>query len=102
MGIVLNNSLLIIILSFFALNFSGYTPIQLTEEITFTEEICDNAIDDDDDGLIDLNDPDCDCEMISSQREKSKTSNPPGIISYSIVIRACNSVNAKILSGSNP
>jgi len=24
-------------------------------------EICDNAIDDDGDGLIDLNDPDCDC-----------------------------------------
>ncbi|MCB0638249.1 MAG: hypothetical protein KDC54_16585, partial [Lewinella sp.] len=28
------------------------------------EEICDNAIDDDNDGLIDLNDPDCDCAVI--------------------------------------
>lgn len=27
-----------------------------------TVEICDNAIDDDGDGLIDLNDPDCDCQ----------------------------------------
>jgi gliding motility-associated-like protein len=27
------------------------------------EEICDNAIDDDADGLIDLNDPDCDCPV---------------------------------------
>lgn len=27
-------------------------------------EICDNAVDDDDDGLIDLNDPDCDCPVI--------------------------------------
>ena len=29
------------------------------------EEICDNAIDDDGDGLIDLNDPDCDCPVIA-------------------------------------
>jgi len=28
-----------------------------------TVEICDNAIDDDGDGLIDLNDPDCDCPI---------------------------------------
>ena len=28
------------------------------------EEICDNAVDDDLDGLIDLNDPDCICEVI--------------------------------------
>ncbi len=27
-------------------------------------EICDNAIDDDQDGLIDLNDPDCDCAVL--------------------------------------
>ncbi len=27
------------------------------------EEICDNALDDDMDGLIDLNDPDCDCPL---------------------------------------
>ena len=28
------------------------------------EEICDNALDDDQDGLIDLNDPDCDCPVV--------------------------------------
>tara|TARA_B110000037_G_scaffold93295_1_gene109853 strand:- start:31062 stop:32021 length:960 start_codon:yes stop_codon:yes gene_type:complete len=28
----------------------------------FGQEVCDNAIDDDGDGLIDLNDPHCDCE----------------------------------------
>lgn len=27
----------------------------------FSQEICDNAIDDDGDGLIDLNDPECEC-----------------------------------------
>lgn len=29
----------------------------------YMEEICNNAIDDDSDGLIDLNDPDCSCEI---------------------------------------
>ncbi len=29
------------------------------------EEICDNAMDDDNDGLIDINDPDCTCELVS-------------------------------------
>ena len=29
------------------------------------QEICDNGLDDDNDGLIDLNDSDCDCEIIS-------------------------------------
>jgi hypothetical protein len=28
------------------------------------QEICDNAIDDDGDGLIDLNDDECDCETL--------------------------------------
>lgn len=28
------------------------------------EEVCDNAVDDDEDSLIDLNDPDCDCPVI--------------------------------------
>ncbi len=32
---------------------------------TLMDEICDNAIDDDDDGLIDINDPDCICEIVS-------------------------------------
>ena len=30
-------------------------------------EICDNAVDDDDDGLIDLNDPDCTCAVIEPE-----------------------------------
>jgi hypothetical protein len=30
--------------------------------ICFAQEICDNAIDDDSDGLVDLNDPDCACK----------------------------------------
>ena len=29
------------------------------------DEVCDNAMDDDNDGLIDINDPDCICEMVS-------------------------------------
>lgn len=32
-----------------------------SSSLTFATEICDNALDDDGDGLIDLNDPDCDC-----------------------------------------
>ncbi|MCB0851692.1 MAG: gliding motility-associated C-terminal domain-containing protein, partial [Bacteroidetes bacterium] len=31
---------------------------------SLAQEICNNAIDDDGDGLIDLNDPDCDCPVI--------------------------------------
>jgi gliding motility-associated-like protein len=31
------------------------------------EEICDNALDDDGDGLIDLNDPDCSCEVVAPE-----------------------------------
>ena len=31
---------------------------------TTMEEICDNGLDEDNDGLIDLNDPDCDCRVI--------------------------------------
>nr|MCU0349139.1 hypothetical protein [Saprospiraceae bacterium] len=33
----------------------------LTATTFLPVEVCDNAIDDDEDGLIDLNDPDCDC-----------------------------------------
>jgi gliding motility-associated-like protein len=33
---------------------------------TFSQEICDNGIDDDNDGLVDLHDPDCDCEGFTS------------------------------------
>jgi gliding motility-associated-like protein len=38
------------------------------------QEICDNGIDDDNDNLIDLNDPDCECEGFSS------TNNAPSLI----------------------
>lgn len=41
---------------------SNYLPD--LHDIHSMDEICDNAIDDDMDGLIDLNDPDCDCEII--------------------------------------
>ena len=37
------------------------------------QEICDNALDDDQDGLIDLNDPDCDCPILEP---KSLIPNP--------------------------
>lgn len=37
------------------------------------QEICDNAIDDDGDGRIDVNDPDCDCEIVEP---KSLIPNP--------------------------
>ncbi len=39
----------------------AYVPLPIS-----MEEICDNALDDDMDGLIDLNDPDCDCEEIET------------------------------------
>ncbi len=32
--------------------------------VSFSQEICNNGIDDDADGLIDLNDPDCSCSGI--------------------------------------
>lgn len=35
--------------------------------IALANEICDNGIDDDENGLIDLNDPACDCELIDLQ-----------------------------------
>lgn len=51
------------------LSFTGNPPATHT----FMDEICDNAIDDDDDGLIDLNDPDCICELV---RPESIIPNP--------------------------
>ena len=41
--------------------------------LLFAQEICDNGIDDDADGLIDLNDPDCACQIIEP---KSLIPNP--------------------------
>jgi gliding motility-associated-like protein len=49
---------------FMALSLLGFNGIDLTKSKTIIAEICDNALDDDSDGLIDLNDPDCDCKII--------------------------------------
>jgi len=35
--------------------------------LLLTTEVCDNALDDDSDGLIDLNDPDCDCILVEPE-----------------------------------
>ncbi|MDW3652164.1 MAG: gliding motility-associated C-terminal domain-containing protein [Bacteroidia bacterium] len=51
-------SILIISLSLFFLGSTNYLPHRPGDEI------CDNAIDDDNDGLIDLNDEDCDCSLV--------------------------------------
>ncbi len=49
-----------------ALAFCFFLGITLQPDISWQlTEICDNAIDDDGDGLIDLNDPDCDCPVAS-------------------------------------
>ena len=44
------------------LSFMPYHPTD--GKAAILDEICDNALDDDGDGLIDLNDPDCDCILI--------------------------------------
>lgn len=51
------------ILIFGALMLAAWAPVSVRSHVppAFKAEICDNAQDDDDDGLIDLNDPDCDC-----------------------------------------
>lgn len=45
----------------------GLVTISVSNQNLVMEEICDNGIDDNDDGLIDLNDPDCICEMVSME-----------------------------------
>lgn len=42
----------------------SFEPHQSGDGLAVMDEICDNALDDDGDGLIDLNDPDCDCVLI--------------------------------------
>ncbi len=44
--------------------FMSYRPSETSTGHFLTEEICDNALDDDDDGLVDINDPDCQCEIV--------------------------------------
>jgi gliding motility-associated-like protein len=50
---------------------AGYSWLQSTFDIMITNvqiaEICDNAIDDDNDGYIDINDPDCICEIVKPE-----------------------------------
>jgi gliding motility-associated-like protein len=58
--------------SFFKISFllfiigcCAVTPIKASSSKILADEICDNGIDDDNDGLIDLNDPDCDCSVVT-------------------------------------
>lgn len=53
-----------ICISFFILLLSA-TENRPERSALVDDEICDNAIDDDNDGLIDINDPDCKCERVS-------------------------------------
>ena len=46
------------------LSLLGFKNISLVNFNSEMIEICENAIDDDADGLIDLNDPDCECEIV--------------------------------------
>lgn len=48
-------------------------PVFPSETLILMEEVCDNAVDDDHDGLIDLHDPDCRCEIV---RQESLVPNP--------------------------
>lgn len=59
-----NNIGLFIWLSICVLSFFGFNFLSPVANPVMMEEICDNATDDDNDGLIDLNDPDCVCEVI--------------------------------------
>lgn len=56
--ILLKGGLLLSLVTFIAWT---YSAASLQEQPIQEIEICDNAVDDDADGLIDLNDPDCDC-----------------------------------------
>ena len=51
----------------------SFIPFNVPSEDCSVDEICDNAIDDDGDGLVDLNDPDCECEVVEP---KSLIPNP--------------------------
>jgi hypothetical protein len=53
----------------FTFLFFGFITANSITEIAVIGEICNNGIDDDNDGLIDLNDPDCDCEIVEHGKE---------------------------------
>ncbi len=65
-GILITGFQIITFLSLFALSSLGYDSSHSHKSSHHVVEICDNAIDDDGDGLIDLNDPDCICNTIES------------------------------------
>ena len=45
----------------------SYLPLTNSKAFSSMEEVCDNAADDDNDGLIDLIDPDCSCELVTQE-----------------------------------
>ncbi|MBK9983406.1 MAG: gliding motility-associated C-terminal domain-containing protein [Saprospiraceae bacterium] len=59
--IIFSNTLL----SMLALGFLDNAPHHLQNTNNIGVEICNNALDDDGDGLIDLNDPDCTCAIVA-------------------------------------
>lgn len=51
----------------FSFLFFGFINANSNPKTAVNVEICDNGIDDDNDGWIDLNDPDCDCQTVEYQ-----------------------------------
>ncbi len=70
---ILKSIVLKSLLSFSALGAFDFMLFDFFETSFHMTELCDNAIDDDKDGLIDINDPDCICEII---QPKSLIPNP--------------------------
>ena len=70
----------------------------------FAQEICDNGTDDDSDGLIDLQDPDCDCEgftsyvnsIIPNPSFESKSDCPDGFSQMDLVINWENASSSSL------
>jgi gliding motility-associated-like protein len=69
----LESSTIRFLLSFSALGVLNFAIVHVFKDTIQMVEICDNAKDDDQDGLIDINDPDCICEIIQA---KSLIPNP--------------------------
>lgn len=55
-----------VLITLLAFSYWGFILMDVPLKL-FVEEICDNALDDDGDGLIDLNDPDCECQVIEPE-----------------------------------
>ena len=45
-------------------NYTVFFLLIFSFNLSFSQEICDNGIDDDGNGLVDINDPACDCNII--------------------------------------